>query len=62
MRNPNLITFVEDRLGHDRRYSINYEKIQTELNWQPQINFAEGLKLTVQWYVEKFKRNKREAK
>ncbi|OAK74354.1 dTDP-glucose 4,6-dehydratase [Lederbergia galactosidilytica] len=59
---PNLITFVEDRLGHDRRYSINYEKIQTELNWQPQINFAEGLKLTVQWYVEKFKRNKREAK
>lgn len=59
---PTLITFVEDRLGHDRRYSINYEKIKRELNWHPQVDFAEGLKRTVQWYKEKIKGNKRECK
>jgi dTDP-glucose 4,6-dehydratase len=47
----NLITFVKDRLGHDRRYAINPEKITTELGWQPRHGFEEGLEATVKWYV-----------
>ena len=47
----NLITFVKDRLGHDRRYAINPEKITTELGWQPRHNFEDGLEETVKWYV-----------
>jgi dTDP-glucose 4,6-dehydratase len=47
----NLITFVKDRLGHDRRYAINPEKITTELGWQPRHDFEEGLEATVKWYV-----------
>jgi dTDP-glucose 4,6-dehydratase len=46
-----LITFVKDRLGHDRRYAIDPEKITTELNWQPRHGFEEGLEATVKWYV-----------
>lgn len=47
----NLITFVKDRLGHDRRYAINPEKITTELGWQPRHDFEAGLEETVRWYV-----------
>jgi dTDP-glucose 4,6-dehydratase len=47
----NLITFVKDRLGHDRRYAINPEKITTELGWQPRHDFEAGLEATVKWYV-----------
>jgi dTDP-glucose 4,6-dehydratase len=47
----NLITFVKDRLGHDRRYAINPEKITTELGWQPRHDFEDGLEETVKWYV-----------
>lgn len=43
--------FVEDRPGHDRRYSINFSKIKNELNWVPQENLATGLKRTVEWYL-----------
>jgi dTDP-glucose 4,6-dehydratase len=46
-----LITFVKDRLGHDRRYAINPEKITTELGWQPRHDFEDGLEETVKWYV-----------
>ena len=46
-----LITFVKDRPGHDRRYAINAHKIQTELNWQPSESFETGIKKTVQWYL-----------
>lgn len=46
-----LITFVKDRPGHDRRYAINSTKIQTELGWQPSVTVEEGLKQTVQWYL-----------
>lgn len=46
-----LITYVEDRLGHDRRYAIDSSKIQGELGWGPQIDFAQGLKETVEWYL-----------
>lgn len=49
-KNEELISFVEDRLGHDFRYSIDYSKIHNELNWKPKINFQEGLKATVAWY------------
>lgn len=46
-----LITFVEDRLGHDRRYAINCDKIKKELNWKQRVTFEEGLSLTVDWYL-----------
>lgn len=46
-----LIKYVEDRLGHDRRYAIDSSKIQNELGWKPEYNFEEGIKLTIDWYV-----------
>ncbi len=45
------IKYVEDRLGHDRRYAISNDKITTELGWQPSITFEEGIKLTIDWYL-----------
>ena len=47
-----LITFVQDRPGHDLRYAIDARKIDNELGWQPQENFDSGLRKTVQWYLE----------
>lgn len=47
-----LITYVADRKGHDRRYAINPEKIHTELGWLPETGFEDGMKRTIQWYVE----------
>ena len=47
-----LITHVQDRPGHDRRYAIDAAKIQRELGWQPTHPFAHGLKETVRWYLE----------
>ncbi|WP_010583528.1 dTDP-glucose 4,6-dehydratase [Schlesneria paludicola] len=47
-----LITFVKDRPGHDQRYAINASKIARELGWSPSVTVEEGLKLTVQWYLE----------
>jgi len=47
-----FITFVKDRLGHDRRYAIDSMKIQKELKWKPSVTFEEGLKKTVQWYLD----------
>ncbi len=46
-----LITFVDDRLGHDYRYGLNISKIEKELNWTPKENFESGLKKTVEWYL-----------
>ncbi|NEP60449.1 MAG: dTDP-glucose 4,6-dehydratase [Symploca sp. SIO2G7] len=46
-----LITFVPDRPGHDRRYAMDISKIQRDLDWQPRYDFATGLKQTVQWYL-----------
>ena len=46
-----LITFVEDRAGHDWRYAINAEKIKRELGWEPTKTFAAGLRETAQWYL-----------
>jgi dTDP-glucose 4,6-dehydratase len=47
-----LITFVQDRAGHDRRYAIDARKIQNELGWTPAHKFEEGIRETVRWYLE----------
>jgi dTDP-glucose 4,6-dehydratase len=47
-----LITYVKDRPGHDRRYAIDARKIQREFNWLPQETFETGLRRTVQWYLD----------
>ena len=47
-----LIEFVDDRLGHDFRYSLNIEKIKTDLNWSPKKNINDGLSNTVKWYID----------
>jgi dTDP-glucose 4,6-dehydratase len=47
-----LITFVEDRKGHDWRYAINFSKAKAELNWTPTVSFEEGIKKTIQWYLD----------
>ena len=46
-----LITFVKDRPGHDKRYAIDASKIKTELGWEPSLQFAEGLENTIDWYL-----------
>ncbi len=46
------IEFVKDRPGHDRRYAIDWSKINRELGWKPKYSFDEALKITVDWYVE----------
>ena len=46
-----LITFVKDRPGHDKRYAIDASKIKTELGWEPSLQFAEGLAKTIDWYL-----------
>ncbi|MEE9922415.1 MAG: dTDP-glucose 4,6-dehydratase [Brucella anthropi] len=47
-----LITFVTDRPGHDRRYAIDASKIERELGWKPQETFETGLEKTIQWYLD----------
>jgi len=47
-----LITFVQDRPGHDRRYAIDTAKVKRELGWQPAVTFEQGLKQTVRWYLD----------
>ncbi len=50
-KHENLITFVKDRPGHDRRYAINAEKIANELGWRPKETFKTGIAKTVDWYL-----------
>ena len=47
-----LITYVTDRPGHDRRYAINFSKLERELGWRPRESFETGLRKTVQWYLD----------
>jgi len=47
-----LIKFVKDRLGHDRRYAIDSSKMKKELNWEPEYTFEEGIAETIQWYID----------
>jgi dTDP-glucose 4,6-dehydratase len=46
-----LITYVKDRPGHDLRYAIDATKIQTELGWSPSVTFEQGIKMTIDWYL-----------
>ena len=46
-----LITYVKDRPGHDKRYAIDASKINSELGWEPSLQFEEGLNKTVDWYM-----------
>ena len=50
-KDGNLIEFVEDRLGHDKRYAISNKKITTELDWKPETTFEEGITKTIEWYL-----------
>ena len=47
-----LITYVKDRAGHDLRYAIDPTKISTQLGWEPETPFDEGMKKTIQWYLD----------
>jgi dTDP-glucose 4,6-dehydratase len=51
-KSKDLITPVKDRLGHDFRYDMDYNKAQGALGWRPEVDFDKGLEETVQWYVE----------
>ena len=51
-----LITFVQDRPGHDRRYAIDASKIENELGWKAEENFESGIFKTIEWYVKKYNR------
>ena len=51
-KDESSIRYVEDRLGHDKRYAIDNNKIQTELGWEPSLVFEEGIKLTIDWYLK----------
>lgn len=50
-KDENMIEYVKDRPGHDRRYAIDWSKIHNELGWQPAFDFEENLKKTVDWYI-----------
>lgn len=47
-----FIDYVQDRPGHDKRYSINSKKVQTTLGWEPKISFKDGIEETIKWYLE----------
>ncbi len=51
-KSEDLITFVKDRLGHDRRYAIDPTKCREELGWEPTTRFDDGIKKTIRWYLE----------
>ena len=50
--NYNLISYVQDRLGHDARYAIDPTKIATELGWYQETSFDKGIELTIRWYLD----------
>jgi len=56
-RHADLIEFVKDRPGHDRRYAMNIAKIRRELGWRPKESFESGLEKTVRWYLENLERH-----
>ena len=49
-----LIRRVNDRKGHDRRYAINAKKIKKDLDWEPSIDFKEGINKTIKWYIKNY--------
>jgi dTDP-glucose 4,6-dehydratase len=50
-KSENLIRFIKDRPGHDRRYAMDTSKIKSELGWMPKLSFDEGIDMTIKWYV-----------
>lgn len=50
-KSEELIEFVKDRLGHDRRYAIDSSKIENELGWKPEFNFEDAIEQTIEWYL-----------
>lgn len=50
-KNEDMVEFVKDRPGHDRRYAIDWSKIQKDLNWTPSVTLEEGLQRTINWYM-----------
>jgi dTDP-glucose 4,6-dehydratase len=50
-KDESSIKYVEDRLGHDRRYAISNDKITAELGWYPSVTFEQGIKMTIDWYL-----------
>ena len=50
-KDENSIEYVQDRLGHDRRYAISNDKITAELGWEPSVTFEQGIKMTIDWYL-----------
>ncbi len=51
-KSEDLITYVKDRPGHDRRYAIDNSKITNKLGWSPSYTFEQGIKETVQWFID----------
>ena len=51
-KSDDLIAYVKDRPGHDKRYAIDSSKIQTQLGWQPIYTFEQGMEETIQWYLD----------
>jgi dTDP-glucose 4,6-dehydratase len=50
-KSENLIKYVKDRPGHDRRYAIDNTKITTQLDWAPSYTFEQGIEETIEWYL-----------
>ena len=50
-KDESSIKYVEDRLGHDRRYAISNDKITAELGWEPSVTFEQGIRMTIDWYL-----------
>lgn len=51
-KDESSIEYVQDRLGHDRRYAISNDKIQSQLGWEPSLTFEDGIKITIDWYLQ----------
>ena len=50
-KDKSMIEYVKDRPGHDKRYAISYDKISSELGWKPSVKFEDGIKMTIEWYL-----------
>ncbi|MFW5800171.1 MAG: GDP-mannose 4,6-dehydratase, partial [Spirochaetota bacterium] len=51
--NTNLIEYIEDRLGHDREYRLNCNKVKENLNWKQTVDLEKGIEKTIDWYINK---------